>query len=30
VAEKIAGIKNMAVEEIAETTTANAKELFNL
>ena len=30
VAEKLAGIKNMAVEEIAETTTANAKELFNL
>jgi TatD DNase family protein len=30
VAEKLAGIKKMAVEEIAETTTANAKELFNL
>jgi len=30
VAEKLAGIKNMTIKEIAETTTANAKELFNL
>jgi TatD DNase family protein len=30
VADKLAGIKNMTVEKIAETTTANAKELFNL
>ena len=29
VAEKLAGIKKMAVEEIAETTTENAKELFD-
>jgi TatD DNase family protein len=29
VTQKLAGIKNMAVEEIAEKTTANAKELFN-
>lgn len=29
VAEKLAGTKNITVEEIAETTTANAKELFN-
>ena len=30
VAEKLAGIKNIAVEEIAEATAANAKELFDL
>src|SRR5689334_5642721 len=29
VAEKLAGIKNMTVEEVAAVTTANAKELFN-
>jgi TatD DNase family protein len=30
VAEKLSGIKNVIVEEIAEITTANAKELFDL
>jgi Tat protein secretion system quality control protein TatD with DNase activity len=30
VAEKLAGIKNVSVEEIAEITTSNAKELFDL
>jgi Tat protein secretion system quality control protein TatD with DNase activity len=30
VVEKLAGLKNMAVEEIAEITTANAKELFDI